>query len=63
MRDCLDSCAVSRERQGGNLAYILEDEGLFSQLGYKFLISHDLNLNLQCANIRYNGKFKFIYLE
>lgn len=61
MRDCLDSCTVSRERQGGNLAYILEDEGLFSQLGYKFLMSQDGKGLLPCAKIRYNGQLKFIY--
>lgn len=61
MRDCLDSSAVSREKQGGNLTYILEDEGLFSQLGYKFLMSQDGKGLLSCAKVRYNGQLKFIY--
>ena len=61
MRDYLGSNAVSRGKQGGNLTYILEDEGRFSQLGYKFLLSQDGKGLLPCAKIRYNGQLKFIY--
>lgn len=61
MRDYLGSGAVSRGKQGGNLTYILEDEGQFSQLGYKFLLSQEGKGLLPCAKIRYNGQLKFIY--
>lgn len=61
MRDYFASYAVGRGKQGGNLTYILEDEGLFSQLGYKILTSSNGESLLPCAKIRYNGQLKFIY--
>lgn len=47
---------------GGNVAYILNDNAIFSYTGYKVIQNHSKMGLLRCAKLNYNGKIKLIYL-
>ena len=52
---------VHRIKEGKNWAYVFDDEGSFSQLGYKLIQPKGQDSLLRCARVRYNGRLKLIY--
>lgn len=55
--------SIIKKREGdGYVTYLLEEERVYSQTGYKMLLSDSLRSILPCTQIRFNGRRKFVYL-
>ena len=61
MNEWIQSGVVKEIQASQNIAFILEDNSLFSLTGYKVLKSQGKNGLLDCTKVKYNGKIKLIY--
>ncbi len=61
MNDLFQNGAITEVLAAQNIAYILNDESLFSSIGYKVLKSQASSNFINCASLKYNGKTKLLY--
>jgi len=59
--DNFQSGAITEVKGSQNISYILNDDNLFFQTGYKVLKSQTKNGLVKCARLLYNGKIKLTY--
>lgn len=54
-------CIIKENRESTYINYILENEDIFFNVGYKVLQNHENNGFVRCAKILHNGKIKLVY--
>lgn len=57
----IDANIISVLKEGNYLSFILSNDGLFSQIGYKVMRNLDGDLFIRSVKVRHNGKTKLIY--
>lgn len=61
MNELIQSGAITEVLAAQNIAYILNDDSLFSSIGYKVLKSQANSNFINCAYLKFNGKTKLLY--
>ena len=54
---------VTEEEHGMGIAYLLENNELFYDIGYKVMQNLEETYQLKCHRLKYNGKIKLVYLS
>ena len=62
MKDFLGK-QVTEEEHGMGIAYLLENNELFYDIGYKVMQNLEETYLLKCHRLKYNGKIKLVYLS
>ena len=52
---------VTEEEHGMGIAYLLENNELFYDIGYKVMQNLEETYLLKCHRLKYNGKIKLVY--
>lgn len=61
MNGIAESEKIHEIKSSQNIAYVLEDNGMFVQTGYKVLKNQSKANFIECAKVKYNGKIKLLY--
>ena len=52
---------IKESRDSTNISYMLEQEDLFYETGYKVLQNQEKNGFIKCVKVSHNGKIKLVY--
>lgn len=63
MTESLENKGILEKKSGEGYGYQLKDEELFSQLGYKVLLSQKVSGLLKAAKVCYNGRIQLMYFS
>jgi len=61
MNDLVLKNLIRENRDSTNISYILEQDHLFFETGYKVLQNQEKNGFIKCAKVLHNGKIKLVY--